>query len=130
MGRTWEDRVAEYVSSPALAFRVKVGKTVACRVYGNYGVYMTTADLGSTRDGSCTCPSDYDPCKHIEALRITYKKRPRSFRDVDTVLRRLGRKSKEELLDIMRHMILSAPTALGALGVKGFDERDLVEPFE
>lgn len=121
--------MAEYVDSPALAFRVKVGRSVACRVFGNYGVYLTTADLASTRDGSCTCPSDSYPCKHVEALRLTYEKKPRSFQDVDALLKKLERKSKEELLGLMREMVLRGPAALGALGVKGFDEREVAESF-
>lgn len=65
MGRSWEDRVAEYVDSQALAFRVKVGKTVGCRVFGNYGVYLATADLTSKREGSCTCPSETTPASTL-----------------------------------------------------------------
>ena len=37
------------------------------------GAYRTTARVGRSRDASCTCPSDYWPCKHVRALRCAQR---------------------------------------------------------
>ncbi|MBI3990305.1 MAG: SWIM zinc finger family protein [candidate division NC10 bacterium] len=124
--RTVSDRVAEYVNSPRLRQRVKIGKTLSCTIDGNYGTYQTRVTLARSqiKDATCTCPSDYWPCKHAHALAVTYQEAPESFVDVEKLLRTLKQKTKEELLDLLRQMILIAPSCLQALGVEGFEEPD------
>ena len=68
MGRSWEDRVAEYVDSPRLRQRLKVGQQISCLIDGNYGIYRTRTSLKrKTKSSACSCPSDDYPCKHVEA---------------------------------------------------------------
>ncbi len=132
MGRSWEVRIAEYVDSPKLACRIKVGKVISCAVAGNYGTYHTRANLKETWDASCSCPYDGGRCKHILALEETYRKKPRSFVDVDRFLQRLSRRPITEILGLMRDMMGAHPQALDVLKIKGFrylperdeDERD------
>lgn len=67
MGRTQEQHVAQYVDSHLLAQRLHSGSRLVARVYGTPGVYRVDADTRA-RSGSCMCPSDEEPCKHIDAL--------------------------------------------------------------
>ena len=126
MGRSWEDRVAEYVDSPRLRQRLKVGQQISCLIDGNYGIYRTRTSLKrKTKSSACSCPSDDYPCKHVEALLRTYKTHPRSFLDLDTtILKRISKMEKPELLKLIRQMIITAPSSLSALGVEGFEESE------
>ena len=90
--------------------------------YARYRV-QTRIDTPDHKKNSCTCWSEYFPCKHMHALVQTYQKRPQSFVDVEPVLAPLQTKSAAELLNIIQHMVEIAPTALHALGVKGFEEK-------
>jgi uncharacterized Zn finger protein len=123
MSRTWEARVDEYVDSRRMRERLKRGSTITCAMEGSYGTYRTRTNLRKRADSSCTCPSEISPCKHVEALRETYKLRPRSFCDVNAVMNKLAKKNREEVLATIEAMIVRAPAALGALGIKGFEGR-------
>ena len=119
------DRIAEYVDSPLMRQRVKIGRTACCTIRGRYGIYNTRITLTPARrckEASCTCPSDYWPCKHAAALAETFLKKPESFLDADKLIDSLGKKGEKELLSLMRGMIAAAPTTLQALGVEGFEE--------
>jgi uncharacterized Zn finger protein len=130
MGRSWEDRVDEYVDSTRMRERIKIGSTVVCRIQGNSGVYRTEASIGRKKESNCSCPSEYSPCKHVAALRETYKRKPRSFTDPDKVLKDLEKKEKKELLGTIRKMALDSPSVLSILGVKGFERLDGYDPEE
>ncbi len=124
---TFADRIAEYVDSPMMRQRVKIGRTACCTIRGRYGVYKTRVTLTPARrckEASCTCPSDYWPCKHVAALAETVLKKPESFMDADKLVDGLGKKGHKELLGLMRAMIAAAPASLQALGVDGFAEHD------
>lgn len=126
-------RIAEYVDSPMMRQRVKIGRTACCTIRGRYGVYKTRVTLTPARrckEASCTCPSDYWPCKHAAALAETVLKRPESFMDVDKLVDSLGKKPHMELLRLMRAMIAAAPASLQALGVEEFAEDGEEEEFE
>ena len=124
MARDWEDRVMEYVNSPRLRRRLRLAKTIMCTIDGNSGIYSTRAIIGRKSGDVCTCPvgEGVGGCKHTEALRRTYKLKPRSFADIHTVLKKLEKKEKSELMAVLREMVIRAPATLGALGIKGFDE--------
>ncbi len=131
MGKAWSDRVAEYVDSPRLGQRLKIGQEISCVVDGNSGVYRTSLSLKRSKGSWCTCPSEYVPCKHVHALRETYKLRPRSFIDVEATLRKkLASKDRPALLKVILEMARTSPPALAALGIKGFDPPDSSEDDE
>jgi len=91
---TFADRIAEYVDSPMMRQRVKIGRTACCTIRGRYGVYRTRITLTPARrckDASCTCPSEYWPCKHAAALAETFLKKPESFVDADKLVDSLGK---------------------------------------
>ncbi len=124
MARDWEERVAEYVDSARMRRRLKLGTLICCTIDGHYGAYVTRADLAEPSEESCTCPvgEGVAGCKHTEALRRTYRERPRSFANVDEIIIRLAKKDKADLLVLVREMIIRAPATLGVLGVRGFDD--------
>jgi uncharacterized Zn finger protein len=122
MGRAWKDRVAEYIDSDRIRQRLKVGDEIACVIDGNYGTYRTKTSLKQKSKASCSCPSDYYPCKHVVALLETYRIHPRSFLDFDREIERkeLRGMGRDELLRLIRKMVLASPSSLEALGVRGF----------
>jgi uncharacterized Zn finger protein len=91
---------------------------------GNFGVYRTQVSLRRRTECSCSCPSEDFPCKHVAALLETYKLRPQSFFDFDSVMKNLESKEKSELLLLIREMVLASPPSLTALGVDGFEPSD------
>ena len=120
--RTLEQRIAEYVNSPLLTQRVRSGKIVSARVEGNFGDYRTKTTLGKKEVGDCTCPSELWPCKHVYALRETWKINPHSFFDLDQFLAELSEKPKAKLIDAIAQIVTQSPECLSVFGVSGFDE--------
>ena len=96
MARSWKQRVAEYVDSPRLRQRMRVDQQISCVVDGNYGIYKTEASLknGMKSSFSCSCPSDDYPCKHVGALLRTYENHPRTFLDLDAMMKRASQEGK------------------------------------
>lgn len=127
MAQTREQRVAAYVDSRAMVQRLHVGPLVAAAIRGSMGRYRVKLDA-KTGEGSCTCPSEIQPCKHIEAVRLTWRKKPESFMDVDALLDvHLQGRDRDELVRMMRAMVLESPPALAALGALQFrdvEDRD------
>lgn len=131
MGRSREDRVAEYVDSERMRQRLKVDDQICCLIDGNYGTYRTQATLEKRLESSCSCPSDDYPCKHVDALLETYRINPRSFLDFDKATnKRLVKMERPELLQLIRRMVLASPTSLSAMGVKGFETEDTNEDYD
>lgn len=122
--RTREQRVAEYVDSPLLFHRLKLGAEILCEVNGHEGVYLTRATVTSRGAYSCSCPSDIDPCKHVEALRETFGRNPTSFYDAAARLAVLARGTQEELVDSIRALILDSPGVLRTLDRTAFEDED------
>ena len=78
------------------------------RYEGNYGVYTIKikSDGIKTSDFSCSCPSDYYPCKHIAMVEKAIKQRIKDSkgqdsRDESTISRLLDEVSKKELVDFL-----------------------------
>lgn len=96
-----------------------------CRIQGNFGIYQTTYDLGKRGEKTdCTCPAEYWPCKHSLALHETYRIAPETFPDIKDILKEIGRKTKPELVEIIKKMIQRAPESLSVLGVEGFESNE------
>lgn len=102
--------------------RLRCGRIVSARIAGRYGDYRTQIRLTRTLDGDCTCPSDIWPCKHVRALRATWKMNPESFFDADSLLRSLDSAEKRELIETIGKIVIAFPRTLGLFGVAGFDE--------
>jgi hypothetical protein len=118
-------RVAEYVDSSLMTCRLRNGKQISARICGNYGIYQTSVNPGRLElTGSCSCPSEIFPCKHVHALHETWKVNPQSFFDLDVWLKQISKKSKGGLLASIRMMVAEAPELLALFGVEGFDRDD------
>lgn len=129
--RTREQRVKEYVDSPRLFHRVKLGAEILCEVNGHEGVYLTRTSTASRGSYSCSCPSEIAPCKHVEALRKTFRQNPASFFDAERTLAALATTTKADILHSIRAIILDTPRALRSLDNGAFrDEGDGVPGLE
>lgn len=124
-GRTLGERVAEYVDSESMTHRIKIDEMLHCRIQGNFGIYQTTYDLSENGEKTtCDCPAEYRPCKHSLALAETYEIVPESFIDIKDILKEIQRKTKSELLEIIREMIQCAPESLSVLGIERFESNE------
>lgn len=116
------DAAAEYIDSPMLTERLRLGRNVSAEIAGRFGDYRTRLKLTRKLDGDCTCPSDAWPCKHVRALRATWEMNPESFLDVEAFLRGLDARGKAELIETIGKIVAAFPQTLGLFGVAGFDE--------
>lgn len=133
---TPEQRIAVYVDSPMMTQRVRQAKQVSARILGNYGVYRTQVNVGKktkTPSGFCSCPSDWQPCKHIRALRETWDRNPESFFDLDQWLAELFDLPKAKLVEAIAKIVMQSPECLSEFGVPGFEvdeTEDDEEPWD
>lgn len=119
---SFDDRVAQYIDSPNVTCRLRYGAKVSARIRGNYGIYRTyVAQSSGKLIGECSCPSEILPCKHIHALRETWKANPQSFFDLDDWLTQLSRQPKQELIESIGQMVVEAPELLALFEVEGFE---------
>jgi hypothetical protein len=118
------DPAAEYLDSPLMSQRVLYKRQLSVRIDGRYGVYRTHLKLARRLSGRCSCPSDEIPCKHIRALRATWRVNPGSFFDLEPVLDELARRPLSSLVAAIAELVLNQPETLTAFGVKGFEPDD------
>ena len=118
--RTVDVRAAEYIDSAAMYMRIRDGRRLVVRISGNFGEYRTEVNLAAASGDSCTCPSEAFPCKHVRAVRETWRVNARSFFDVQSLLKSLGRSPHTALLAAIRSIVMDHPESLHVLGVPGF----------
>lgn len=123
-------RAEAYVDSPFMNHRLRRGRKLIVGISGRYGVYETVVDLDRPRQDSCSCPSDEFPCKHVRAVRETWRRYPETFFDLGGFLERLKSRTKTELLEAIGAMAERSPPALGALGVSEFADREETDEYE
>ena len=127
---SFDERVAEYVDSPSMTQRVRIGEHVSARVAGNFGAYRTQVTQSKKLTGECTCPSELWPCKHVHALRATWEANPKSFFDLDDWLKKLAGEPKATLVEAIGNMVSAYPALLAVFGVPGFEEEADVDDEE
>lgn len=115
-----DPRAAEYVDSPRMRMRIRDGRRLVVRVDGRHGFYRTELNLAAPNASSCSCPSEESPCKHVRALRKTWRVNPRSFLELESLLDALSRRGRSAFLEALRTIIFAHPECLGALGIPGF----------
>lgn len=103
-----------------MRMRIRDGRRLVVRVDGRYGFYRTELNLAAPNASSCSCPSEESPCKHVRALRKTWRVNPRSFLELESLLDVLSRRRRSALLEALHTIIFAHPECLGALGVPGF----------
>lgn len=89
-----------------------------------YGTYHTRLKLGRRLNGRCSCPSEEFPCKHVRALRGTWRVNPESFFDLEPFLKELSRRPSASLVASIAELVMKRPETLIAFGVKGFEPDD------
>ena len=120
------ERAGAYIDSPLMTHRVHYRGQLAARIQGNYGIYNTRIyQVGRGIESECSCPSDVRPCKHVRALRATWKENPETFFELQDVLTTLSTRSKDYLLAAIVNMAMRAPEGLAAFGVTHFAEEDV-----
>ncbi len=97
--------------------RLRYRRDLSARISGSYGVYRTRIQIGRSVDGTCSCPSETWPCKHVRALEATWASNPSSFLDLEAFIAGLGDRQKTELLDLIARMAMAAPESLSACGL-------------
>jgi uncharacterized Zn finger protein len=95
------ERGKEYYKNGLVKFCVKFGDFLYGKVIGG-DTYDVKVDL-SNYFGSCSCPYKYN-CKHAYALIEAYKNN--NYIDGDELFNSIGKKPKEEILEILKGIIL------------------------
>lgn len=118
------DRARPYIDSLLMTQRVRLGRQISARIDGSYGVYRTQKRIGPRGPGTCNCPSEGWPCKHLRALEATWRANPTSFFDIQPFLDSLAVHSWADLVRAIGDMALRAPEGLTVFGVAGFTDSD------
>lgn len=107
------DRAKEYVREGAVFDARRQGATLRARCEGqsaeSYHVRATLSGAAISGAG-CTCPVGADGrCKHVGALLLTWINRPSDFLVVDDVDATLSRRSRAELIALVKQMLRQDP---------------------
>ena len=74
-----------------------------------YRVRVTFTSKG-IKEAECSCPvGSGGRCKHVAALLLTWLHRPEEFREVEELDKALERRSKSELIALIKQMLLRRP---------------------
>lgn len=119
-----EDPAAEYLDSALMSHRLLYKRQLSVRIDGTYGSYRTRLKLGRRLNGRCSCPSEEFPCKHVRALRGTWRANPESFFDLEPLLEQLSRRPSASLVASIAELVMNRSETLTAFGVKGFEPDD------
>jgi uncharacterized Zn finger protein len=91
--------------------RVEGGSLLKARCEGSSGGpyhVEATVEKGEILDSDCNCPVG-GFCKHIVALLLDWKDRPETFIEVEGLDPILQRKSKAELVALVKRMVAREP---------------------
>lgn len=119
-----EDPAAEYLDSPLMSHRLLYKRELSVRIDGRYGTYQTRLKLGRRLNGRCSCPSDEVPCKHVRALRATWRVNPESFVALEPLLKELSQRPAASLVALIAELVMNRPETLTAFGLMGFEPDD------
>lgn len=89
------------------------GQTLKARCQGSraepYQVEVTFGAKG-VAEASCSCPvGDGGHCKHVAAVLLAWRHEPEAFAEVEELDQALGRRSKEELIALIKQMLRREP---------------------
>lgn len=108
------ERAQEYVRDGAVFDARRQGDTLrgACEGQSaeSYDVRATVSAAGEVSAAACTCPVGADGrCKHVAALLLTYARTPGDFVLIDDVDAALAKRSRAELIAVIRQMVRQRP---------------------
>ncbi len=106
-------RGQEYYACGAIAQAERCGDTLTVLVRGSERApYRVTValDENGIRDVHCTCPYDWGGiCKHSVAALLAWVRQPEGFRAVAPLDERLAERSREELVALIKEMVVRQP---------------------
>lgn len=106
-------RALPYVHDGALSAQRREGDTLKARCQGSrdeaYRVWATLSD-GGVREAECSCPVGLGGrCKHVAALLLTWRDDPAAFAPVEATDAGLARRSKDDLIALVKQMLRQEP---------------------
>jgi uncharacterized Zn finger protein len=89
------------------------GRTLKARCQGSrdqaYQVEVTLGDKGIA-EAACSCPvGSGGHCKHVGAVLLAWRHQPEEFTEIEELDTALGRRSKEELIALIKHLLRREP---------------------
>ncbi len=96
------ERGKQYYRNNLVKYCIKYKNLLFGEVIGS-DVYRVKVDLNDNYFGLCTCPYKYN-CKHAYALIEAYKNN--NYIDAEEIFKELKNKSKEEILEILKNLII------------------------
>ena len=109
VGRKSFDRGLGYFRKGAILAPKRRSNAIEARCRGSGGnVYRVSATFGPKGGltADCSCPvGSGGYCKHLAAMLLTWRDRPGAFVESETVADSLARRSKDELLKLIRQMV-------------------------
>lgn len=111
-GRSFE-RGRGYFRSGAIFDARRQGMVLKARCRGSqpeaYQVQVTF-DAGGIAAADCTCPvGGGGYCKHVAALLFTWQAKPETFREMEELDGALARRTREELIALIKQMLRQEP---------------------
>ncbi|MEW6233020.1 MAG: SWIM zinc finger family protein [Chloroflexota bacterium] len=113
VGETSFSRGEQYFRDGMIFNARRAGSTLKADCHGSggnaYRVRATVED-GSITAADCSCPiGGGGHCKHVAALLFTWLNQPDDVREIEDTNTALERRSKEELIALVRQMLLRVP---------------------
>jgi tetratricopeptide (TPR) repeat protein len=106
-------RGKQYFRDGAIFDARQHGTTLRARSHGSQGGpyrLRATFAFGGISAANCSCPvGDGGYCKHIAALLLTWRERPEAFLEVEELDTTLEQRSKEELIALVKQMLIQEP---------------------
>ncbi|MEW6619329.1 MAG: SWIM zinc finger family protein [bacterium] len=95
------------------------GQTLRGEVIGSgLSNYIASVEIKNKRlNASCNCPSKEPLCRHSAALLYAWLKSKEKFKEITKIEASLGRKKKEELIDLLLKMIKKEPSLISTLNL-------------
>jgi uncharacterized Zn finger protein len=111
VGEASFEKGEDYYQDGAILSPHRQGMTIRSRCEGSSGGpyrVEVTFDAKGIASADCSCPvGGY--CKHVAALLLTWKNRPESFREVEETDTALEKRSREELIALIKLMLRREP---------------------
>lgn len=108
------NRSRAYVRDRSIFNTRRQGSTLKAQCYGSseepYNLWATLNTDNTIAAADCSCPvGDGGHCKHVAALLLTWIQEPELFYEVEPLDTALARRSREELIVLIKAMLSQVP---------------------
>lgn len=121
-------RGKNYFSNKAIFSARQTDNTLKANCEGSRGAsYRVTIKFSNKgiSEASCSCPvGSGGYCKHVAALLLTWKHRPKEFTQIPDIDLALNKKSKKDLINLIKHLVEQEPDLELSLEVFISPEKD------